>query len=103
MSRSGVYAGEVVIASDGARVALAWNEQDRSQPAVPRQSMRAALVDEQGAVSVVYAPEAPPGSIDFTQALAWDGCHFILLHGHGGAPGAIKLVQLGALSAELAR
>jgi hypothetical protein len=98
------HGGEAVIASDGARVAVAWNEDEIGSENV-RTSVHAAIVDARGTIANAFASKTPTGQHDWTQAMAWDGSQFALVHTSGINPSAIQLVKLPAAAArpQLAR
>ncbi len=87
------HASEAVLASDGKRVAIAWNEDQIVTNGEGRTTVHAALVDARGTVKPVFATKPPTGRHDRIQALAWDGCRFALVHTIGINPSAIELVR----------
>lgn len=91
VSTSGAYGGEVAMATDGTRVALAWNEQPADEIG-ERTTVRAAVIDEHGDVSNAFASDTPNGRHDWVQSVAWNGSRFTLLHTRGINPAAIELV-----------
>jgi hypothetical protein len=68
VSASGMYGGEVQLASDGTRVALAWSEQGGGgNPGTP---LRVAVLAA-GRWRTIYAPAAVPGLAQPPQGIAW--------------------------------
>jgi hypothetical protein len=97
LSNDDTDASESVVASDGSRVAIAWDEDrqsgDNSAPdRMQGSSVHIAVVDGQGKVTSVAGPAARPNQADWVQSLAWTGCEFGLLHTNGINPSSITLV-----------
>ncbi|MGE5185702.1 MAG: hypothetical protein ACM31C_26755 [Acidobacteriota bacterium] len=88
------HTSDPVVASDGARVGVAWNEDELGEPDGNRRSLvHAAVIDGQGAVHAAYDTKTPLGRHDWTSSLAWDGCRFALVHLVGINPSAVDLVR----------
>jgi len=82
-------ATESVIASDGTRVAVAWNEDEIDVRKLGKPGMIAnnrtsihAVVSRTArrASQMPRTPTPPPGQHDWVQAMTWDGCQFALVH-----------------------
>ncbi len=88
------HTSEPVIASDGVRVGVAWNQDELGGPDGNRRTLvHAAVIDAQGAIHRVYDTKPAVGRHDWTNWLAWDGCRFALVHLVGINPSAIELVR----------
>ena len=81
------YGGEPLLASDGTRVALAWNEQDATHTT----SAHSAVLDERGGMSAHFASSGGVGQTDFTQALVAGRCGFTFVFTAGINPSALVL------------
>jgi len=84
-------ATESVIASDGTRVAVAWNEDEidvrkLGKPGMianNRTSIHAVVIGPHGELADAAYSDPPPGQHDWVQAMTWDGCQFALVHTNG--------------------
>jgi hypothetical protein len=75
---------EAVIASDGTRVAVAWNEIDGG--------IRAAVLGDDDLDVVARSKAKAATSPDWVHSLVWDGCRFALSYGKGINPSRIQVV-----------
>jgi hypothetical protein len=107
ISTTGRNASEPVIATDGTRVAIAWNETETREVVEPsmhpgpplkrsvaeRTRARAVTIDAGGKLADAYTSATPSGRSDWVQSIAWDGCRFALVHTTGINPSGIAFVR----------
>ncbi len=97
LSSEDTDAQESVVASDGSRVAIAWDENrssgDNSAPnRMQGSTVHIAVVDADGTISSVPGSTPQPYQRDSVESLTWTGCEFALVYSTGANPSSTQLV-----------